>query len=451
MNFKAGGGAYFFAKRSINADKQARHEADLKRRQLSKLPEPSIGKPNAKKKSRRSNEISNDSAQNTQSPDKEGSTAEDRSKYEAALCKEWLLTKTASSVAKIGAVGKYLVALSASFRIFDSTAGSHARGREGALNRRRQLSVLYLLHDLLHHTKFHPTDPVDNTLFDRALEPAIIQLVGQASAYGAAVRPRHIDKVNSLLKVWAEREYFPTSFVGILQDTLANASNSEYPHDDAIKVKEESTNAVELRTGAVRKDAPYIMPLSHGDASLPYYDLPAGNLMPCIVPNSSLPIKPQTVKPVQLRAGPADESLVRAVRAFLQETDTIYGAKSMTSGAEVADINELGQPTVVKDISGELPAAMQPYLTLGMKEVLRGEEVAPLQPAEATQDLLHFPDQSLVEGKRDASDDSPMASIPGLAVARSRETLRRVEILEGGSELLQGSPNQDQDHTHHLK
>ena len=30
----AGGGSYYFAKRSINADKKARHEADMKRRHL---------------------------------------------------------------------------------------------------------------------------------------------------------------------------------------------------------------------------------------------------------------------------------------------------------------------------------------------------------------------------------------------------------------------------------
>ena len=30
----AGGGAYYFAKRSVNADRAARHEEDMKRRQL---------------------------------------------------------------------------------------------------------------------------------------------------------------------------------------------------------------------------------------------------------------------------------------------------------------------------------------------------------------------------------------------------------------------------------
>ena len=34
VSHKAGGGSYYFAKKSINADKKARHEADMKRRHL---------------------------------------------------------------------------------------------------------------------------------------------------------------------------------------------------------------------------------------------------------------------------------------------------------------------------------------------------------------------------------------------------------------------------------
>ena len=105
----------------------------------------------------------------------------------------------------------------------------------------------------------------------------------------------------------------------------------------------------DVGAGEGRKDAPYIMPPSHGEISTPFYDLPAGNLMPCIVPNSLNPIDPQAVKPVPLRAGPADEKLIRVVQAFLQDAGSIYGAKRPDNVIGTADIDELGQPIPPSD------------------------------------------------------------------------------------------------------
>lgn len=92
----------------------------------------------------------------------------------------------------------------------------------------------------------------------------------------------------------------------------------------------------------------------HGDASTPWYDLPAGNLMPHIVPNSTRPINPDMVKPLQLVAGPADEKLVLAVKALLEDVQSIFGVETDQDEKAPVDIDKLGQPILLDEITGDV-------------------------------------------------------------------------------------------------
>ncbi|KAI9870790.1 MAG: hypothetical protein M1823_008639, partial [Watsoniomyces obsoletus] len=85
------------------------------------------------------------------------------------------------------------------------------------------------------------------------------------------------------------------------------------------------------------------MPSTHGDPSLPFYELPAGNLMPHIVPKRSTSIRPDTIRPLQFAAGPADEGLVNAVKDFLRDIEHIDDAYAIEEKEIVADIDDLGQ------------------------------------------------------------------------------------------------------------
>lgn len=89
----AGGGAYYFAKRSINADKKARHEADMKRRQV--LQSQDFGLSSAPPKAKRrktpdhvsspSTEASHDPAPTRHAPEHDGQPVIEKSKYEASV------------------------------------------------------------------------------------------------------------------------------------------------------------------------------------------------------------------------------------------------------------------------------------------------------------------------------------------------------------------------------
>lgn len=88
----AGGGAYYFAKQSVNAERRARHEADIKRRRLSDSFEFSSRQSNHMGNHRRaansagsqSTEASRDPASTKHAQVNDGPTAQERSKYEAS-------------------------------------------------------------------------------------------------------------------------------------------------------------------------------------------------------------------------------------------------------------------------------------------------------------------------------------------------------------------------------
>ncbi|KAL8755712.1 MAG: hypothetical protein Q9199_003455, partial [Rusavskia elegans] len=224
-------------------------------------------------------------------------------------------------------------------------------------SRRRQLHVLYLLHDFVHHVKFHGARLADGTSVIRALEAYVTQMVTLAATYDPSRYSRHLGILNDLINIWGESNYFPSSVVAVLRDTLTNATDGSMSAAQNTEPSETRIVTAGNGIGGIQKDAPYIMPASHGDASVLFYDLPAGNLLPCIIPNSLTPISPQMVKPLQFRAGPADEELAHAVKAFLKDIDVLYGYRLPGQGYDGSDVDQLGQPTALDDTPEDIPAS----------------------------------------------------------------------------------------------
>ncbi|KAI4122599.1 MAG: hypothetical protein LQ338_005723 [Usnochroma carphineum] len=291
-------------------------------------------------------------------------------------------------IALTGAVGKYLVALSASLSTSQSAGATDQATASKLSSRRRQLNILYLLHDLLHHTKFHAAAFAETIGSDRTFEPYVSQLVALASAHDPTKYLQHFRKLKDLIDIWSGGEYYPSPFIVTLRKTVANASSG---NNVASRNIESQDGLRTLGDAGIesRRDAPYMMPPTHGDISVPFYDLPAGNLMPCIVPNSTTPINPRIVKPLECRAGPADERIVQAVKALLQDADSIYGAERPGYDIDKSDIDELGQLVIHDDLPGEysvrgtalrdlfagIRTQVQPFVT--------GERTALLKPVEA--------------------------------------------------------------------
>ncbi|MCJ1257662.1 hypothetical protein MMC24_005488 [Lignoscripta atroalba] len=220
--------------------------------------------------------------------------------------------------------------------------------------RRKQLHILYLLNDLLHHTKFHNDSSSAYSAWTGSLQTHLVDLFGAAAAYDPTIYLKQQKRISELLRVWEMHEYYQHSYIQKLRVTVSNAASSGHlkagvESKDLIGNTEAGSNA---QSSSSRRSTPYVMPATHGDSSSPYYDLPAGNMMPHIIPNSTMPINPHLMKPLQFVAGPADESLVVALKDFMKDVDSLYELDDEDDEATPVDIDELGQPILHDEVTG---------------------------------------------------------------------------------------------------
>ncbi|KAL2846117.1 hypothetical protein BJY01DRAFT_213664 [Aspergillus pseudoustus] len=271
-------------------------------------------------------------------------------------CKNWLLDYVVPSSNRVSLLAKYLVALSGSFGEEDkdgantTTQGNSRERGIGPSAKRRRLHILYLVNDLFHHTKYHSSSSAAFVTLSGSLQPHIVEILSYAASYDREKNPKLHRRLAELLDIWQEHGYFSADYVGKLREVVTNSAVSG-------PVRTSTTPGADTGESErkIPRDAPFVMPSTHGDPSTPYYDLPAGNFIPHIIPNSTVPLRPDMVKPLQFLAGPADEKLVTALKVFFKDVDRIYGSgePDRTDG-EVVDIDELGQ-TVIRDVTmGEI-------------------------------------------------------------------------------------------------
>lgn len=250
------------------------------------------------------------------------------------------------STIRFTALGKYLIALSTSFTGPAKPAASSTVQREPS-GKRKRLHLLYLINDLLHHAKFHTNDP---SVVSK-VQSLLFGLLSNAASFKNS--PKHYRKIEELLDLWEIKNYYSTDYIERLRQAIKIARDAE-----------QSTGATQSpdRNGGAhikskpQRSTPFVMPAIHGDHGTPWYDLPAGNLMPHITPNSTRPINPVLVKPVKLVAGPADEDLASAVKTLLQEANIVFGvAKSRDHHENISwDMDELGQAILHDNSTGEM-------------------------------------------------------------------------------------------------
>ncbi|KAI4867721.1 hypothetical protein F4820DRAFT_412543 [Hypoxylon rubiginosum] len=251
--------------------------------------------------------------------------------------KQWILKNLVHSPARIAALGKYVTALANSYPL-DIAATRQARETS---SKRKRLHILYILNDVLYHTYVRDRNPS----FAEKIEPILTALVQAAAAFPNA--PKHSKKVLDLVDIWDEKAYFPTAFIHKLRTIVQEAP-------DSVSKAHAPTNSTPATSTKFSKDAPFIMPAMHGDATVSWYDLPAANWLPSIEPNSIRPMNPDMIKPLQFAAGPADKTLVKAVQDLLADVDRIYRKNQHEASQPTTDIDQLGQRVVLDEITGDV-------------------------------------------------------------------------------------------------
>ena len=218
------------------------------------------------------------------------------------------------------------------------------------------MHILYLLNDLLHHARYHVDSSSAYSTLSGTLQSYIVDLFGVITTYDREIYPNHHRKIEDLVRLWDENGYYQVSYINKLRETIASSASLGDP--EASKpgngVPQDELIETLTSTSTVKKDVPYIMPASHGDPSTPYYDLPAGNLLPHIIPNSTVSIDPQQVKPLQFVTRPADDNLMRAVKDFMKDIESLDNPMGNDDEGIQVDIDELGQPTIRDEGTGEL-------------------------------------------------------------------------------------------------
>ncbi|KKY29873.1 hypothetical protein UCDDA912_g10200 [Diaporthe ampelina] len=239
-------------------------------------------------------------------------------------CKQWILQHLVPSPVRAAAFGKYLVALASSFP-------SGSQKAPGPSSRRRRLHVLYVLNDVLYHAKFRTHN---HAFFDKIAPhlPALFKV-----AASSANAPKQENKLHGLVQLWEKKSYFPDSVLESLRAAIEDGPKSEGWEANGGVV------ANKAYTTSTAREAPFILPSIHGDPSTPWYDLPAANWLPAIEPNSTRPMNPTMIKPLQLAGGPADKNLADAVKKLLGDVDKIYAKDSLLDGDSAVDVSQMGE------------------------------------------------------------------------------------------------------------
>lgn len=257
------------------------------------------------------------------------------------------------SSARITAFVKFVVALSDTFTVFEEPKAGATGAIQGKSSRRRRLHILYLLNDLLHHTRFHNESSSAFSTVTGSLQPHLVELFEGAASYQSQKYPKHHKRITQLLDIWESGNYFSLQYINKLRESVWNAANLEPSKSKHVK-QGANVDSLLTRDKAAEKETPFVMPATHGDPSTAYYDLPAANMMPHIVPNAAIPINPKLLKPLQFVAGPADNSLVDALRDFLQDVESLDATNLDVREGGVQDIDELGQLLVKHSDTGEI-------------------------------------------------------------------------------------------------
>ncbi|KAL4903414.1 hypothetical protein BDW74DRAFT_40096 [Aspergillus multicolor] len=269
-------------------------------------------------------------------------------------CKAWLLEYVVASSNRVTLLAKYLGALSGSLETGSEAKDGKEKEKEKEKPRtsakRKRLHILYLLNDLFHHTKYHSSSTSAFSALCGSLQPHMVELLSYAACYDREKNPKHHRRLSELLDIWQKHGYFGADYVGKLREVVANSAVS-----GPVTTSSATPGAESREPNRKARDGPYVMPSTHGDPSTPYYDLPAGNLIPHIIPNSTVPLRPDMIKPLQFVAGPADGKLVEALKVFLADVDQIYSAGGPKErDREIVDIDELGQTVIRDEITGDI-------------------------------------------------------------------------------------------------
>ena len=221
-------------------------------------------------------------------------------------------------------LGKYLLALVQSLNAAGGTTKPTPSPDtpKKTSGRKKALAVLYLVNDVLYHKKFIAPDP----LFSEEMQGFLGDLVSSCLYPGAV---KQLRRINYVLDQWQEKQYYPLSFLETLRARANDTSSSSTADTLSQPVEQKPVGDVARPAPKENSEQLLLLPAYHGDTSLPFYDLPAANMLPHIIPNSTAPINPRLVRPIQFPNPAPSEGLSNAVKEFLKSTEAMFSGENI--------------------------------------------------------------------------------------------------------------------------
>ena len=212
------------------------------------------------------------------------------------------------------------------------SAGKGERTCSGPSSQRQCIHILYMLHDVLHDLQRHQSAAQNALELAQTVQPCLKALVRLASAadYSSDV---HTSKLFELFALWRVEQYLEPNALLELQEIAQHSENAVRVIDNAQAESDTDPSPT----------TPLLMPASHGDAFMPFHDLPAATMIPYIIPNSAQPLDPHLIKPLHLVPGLATKAMSQHLRDLLAEGERMYSADSPSTTRVNSDIDPLGQ------------------------------------------------------------------------------------------------------------
>ncbi|KAH6882896.1 hypothetical protein BKA58DRAFT_329969 [Alternaria rosae] len=210
-------------------------------------------------------------------------------------CTEWIVKHVAPSKARITTLGAYLIAVSKSVVVDQSTP---ALAKKAARNR---MDILLIVNDALHADKFHRRDTTKQSILGTACQDFVPDLIELAAACITDKGSQLEVKLKAIVNYWAVNKLLSPEGLKACQ----------HKADEALSVAQ----------GRKRN---YVLPEYHGDRNARWHDLPASYMLEPIIKHPNRPIHESQIRIRKLDKKPVSPHVRALLDNYFENIDLKY-------------------------------------------------------------------------------------------------------------------------------
>ncbi|KAL9087242.1 MAG: hypothetical protein Q9165_006736 [Trypethelium subeluteriae] len=277
-------------------------------------------------------------------------------------CKLWLVENAVPSESRVIALGKYLTSLSLTVTPPEPSKKDEKPANLQTSLRKKRIHLLYLINDLLHHTKYHAQQTGNHAILTARMKLHLPELMRDAASFDASKNKKLHQKLHDIISIWEDNNYYIKEFCNTLHQIAESAGKVS---GDSQARGEETGNATNSNS-QIATNVPLALPSTHGDRTAHWSDLPTGCTMQHVARNSTRPIKLREMRQLELNSRSAEPAMVEAIKWSLIESGQIRNPYPHYENRIIIDTNAMGQSPYLNNsdvkASGSTTAASYTWL-----------------------------------------------------------------------------------------